>query len=77
VRAKKKKIDLPIFSRIENIFKEYNISTAAYHGGKLNGEDCQNLFLIIFMLNCFLLYMKTGAVMTKSVMPANCVMIFA
>ena len=43
VRAKKKKIDLPIFSQIENILKEYNISSAAYHGGKLNGVDCREL----------------------------------
>jgi len=40
VRAKKKKMDMPIYSHVENILKEYNISAAAYHGGKLNGVDC-------------------------------------
>jgi len=42
-RAKKKKVDLPIFSHVENILKEHNISSAAYHGGKLNGVDCREL----------------------------------
>jgi hypothetical protein len=32
-----------IFSHIENIFKEHNISAAAYHGGKLNDIDCHEL----------------------------------
>jgi len=41
VRAKKKKMDMPIYSHVENILKEYNISAAAYHGGKLNGVDCR------------------------------------
>jgi beta-phosphoglucomutase-like phosphatase (HAD superfamily) len=43
VREKKKKIDMPLFSQIENLLKEYNISAAAYHSGKLNGVDCHEL----------------------------------
>jgi len=43
VRAKKSKIDFPIFSKVENILKEYNISAALYHGGKLNMVDCHEL----------------------------------
>jgi len=36
-------IDIPIFSHVENILKDHNISAAAYHGGKLNGIDCCEL----------------------------------
>jgi hypothetical protein len=38
-----KKNDLPVAEGIENILLQYNISAAAYHGGKLNGVDCQEL----------------------------------
>jgi len=38
-----KKIDLPVSAEIENILLQYNISAAAYHGGKLNGVDCREL----------------------------------
>ncbi len=43
VRAKKKKIETPLLSEIENTLLEHNISAAAYHGGKLNGVDCHEL----------------------------------
>jgi hypothetical protein len=43
IQRKKKKIDFPVSADIENILKEYNISAAAYHGGKLNGVDCREL----------------------------------
>jgi hypothetical protein len=28
---------------IEVLFEEYNITPAAYHGGKLNGVDCREV----------------------------------
>jgi hypothetical protein len=34
---------MPVFSDIENILREYGITAAAYHGGKLNGVDCHEL----------------------------------
>jgi hypothetical protein len=34
---------MPVFSEIENILLEYGITSAAYHGGKLNGVDCREL----------------------------------
>jgi hypothetical protein len=43
LQAQKKKIDLPVSAEIENILLQYNISAAAYHGGKLNGVDCREL----------------------------------
>jgi hypothetical protein len=41
IQSDKKKIDLPVSAEIENIFLKYNISAAAYHGGKLNGVHCR------------------------------------
>jgi hypothetical protein len=41
-----KKNDLPVTTEIENILLQYNISAAAYHGGKLNGVDCQELICL-------------------------------
>jgi hypothetical protein len=29
-----------VSAEIENLLLQYNISAAAYHGGKLNGVDC-------------------------------------
>lgn len=43
IQSDKKKIDLPISAEIENILLQYNVSAAAYHGGKLNGVDCREL----------------------------------
>jgi hypothetical protein len=37
------KINMPIFSHIGNIFKEYLILPMVYHGGKLDGTDCLEL----------------------------------
>jgi len=39
--AKKQKIEKPIHVEIELLLNEYNISAAAYHGGKLNSLDCR------------------------------------
>ncbi len=43
IQSDKKKIDLPVSAEIENILLKYNISAAAYHGGKLNSIDCREL----------------------------------
>jgi hypothetical protein len=42
-QSDKTKIDLPTVAGIENIFLNYYISPAAYHGGKLNGVDCREV----------------------------------
>jgi hypothetical protein len=39
------KSDTPTIPTIENIFSDYEISPAKYHGGKLNGADCQEFVL--------------------------------
>jgi hypothetical protein len=31
---------MPVTADLENILNNYNITAAAYHGGKLNGVDC-------------------------------------
>ena len=46
VRKKKKKIDTPILSHLENILRKRNICAVAYHGGKLNGVDCRELMTV-------------------------------
>jgi hypothetical protein len=38
-----KKINTPVSAGIENILLKFDISAAAYHGGKLNGVDCHKL----------------------------------
>jgi hypothetical protein len=43
IRNAKLKVEMPFFSEIENILLEYGITSAAYHGGKLNGVDCCEL----------------------------------
>ena len=45
IQKEKKKIDRPVSAEIENILIQYNISAAAYHGGKLNGVDCRRLII--------------------------------
>ena len=57
VRGKKKKTDMPIFSHIENILKEFNISAAAYHGGKLNGVDCREFIRLAKPIFCALIHL--------------------
>jgi hypothetical protein len=39
--SKKEKIHKPLHVEIELLLSECNISLATYHGGKLNGVDCQ------------------------------------
>jgi hypothetical protein len=43
IQGEKKKINTPVSAGIENILLQFNISAAAYHGGKLNGVDCREL----------------------------------
>ena len=40
---KEKKVEMPVFAKMENILLEFGIKAAAYHGGKLNGIDCHEL----------------------------------
>jgi hypothetical protein len=41
IQQNKNKADIPTVAAIENIFLEFDISPAKYHGGKLNGIDCR------------------------------------
>jgi len=41
--TRKQKVEKPIHVEIELLLNEYNIPVAAYHGGKLNGVECQLL----------------------------------
>jgi len=41
IQQSKNKVDTPTVAAIENIFLEFDISPAKYHGGKLNGVDCR------------------------------------
>ena len=43
VQKAKTKLDVPTIATMENIFLEYEISPAKYHGGKLNGVDCREV----------------------------------
>ncbi len=67
VLLKKKKIEMPILTEMENMLMEHNIFTGAYHGGKLNGVDCHefiklaDIFLEKYRLICYLLLILTGA----------------
>jgi hypothetical protein len=50
LQVQKKTIDLPVLAEIENILLQYNISAAAYHGGKLNGVDCRELIRLSYQI---------------------------
>jgi hypothetical protein len=43
VQQNKNKSDTPTVATIENIFLDYEISPAKYHGGKFNGVDCREV----------------------------------
>jgi hypothetical protein len=43
IRTNKKRLEVPTVASIEVLFEEYNITPAAYHGGKLNGVDCREV----------------------------------
>jgi hypothetical protein len=45
VQKAKIKLDVPTIATMENIFLEYKMSPAKYHGGKLNGVDCHEVML--------------------------------
>jgi hypothetical protein len=72
VREKKRKVEMPVFSDIENILLEYGITAAACHGGKLNGVDCHELltlaktFLHASKLACSQSHILKGAPMQSS-----------
>ncbi len=42
----KTKMDMPTVASIENMFLNYSISPAAFHGGKLNGVDCRGVMAL-------------------------------
>jgi hypothetical protein len=44
-QAKKTKLDSPATATMESILSHYEIRPARYHGGKLNGVDCQEFML--------------------------------
>jgi hypothetical protein len=76
IQSEKTKLDIPIVASVENIFLNYSISPAAYHGGKLNGVDCQEvmkqaktLFADIISL---LLYVSNPDRCTDDVITSNC-----
>ncbi len=50
IQSEKTKLDIPIVAGIENIFLNYNIAPAAYHGGKLDGVDCQEVLRVAHSL---------------------------
>jgi hypothetical protein len=43
IRAKKNKIDRPVRAQVQQILERYEISSAAYHGGDLNGVSARRL----------------------------------
>jgi hypothetical protein len=43
IQQRKDKSDTPTVATMENIFLQYEISPAKYHGGKLNGVDCREV----------------------------------
>jgi hypothetical protein len=54
-RANKTKLEVPTLASIEVLFEKYNISPAAYHGGKLNKVDCREVMgkaSELFCLKC-------------------------
>ena len=67
VRAKKKKIETPLLSEIENTLLEHNISAAAYHGGKLNGVVCCELIQLAKII-----FEKIETVLLSSSNPDRC-----
>jgi hypothetical protein len=82
IRAKKLKVNMPVFADIENILLEFGITAAAYNGGKLNGVDCQELIKLAksifecFKLCCSLSCIHDGAVMILLFMLAIYIEIF-
>jgi hypothetical protein len=82
-RVKKKKINTPVSAGIENILLQFNISAAAYHGGKLNGVDCCELICLAkkITLSLKLIFLpqriQIDAMMMLSSKLAGCTAIFA
>jgi hypothetical protein len=62
---------MPILAHLENILQKRNICAAAYHGGKLNGVDYQELITVAY----FLYQEKTGVQTKKLKMHATYIVI--
>ncbi len=65
--AKKQKIEKPIHVEIELLLNEFNISAAAYHGGKLNGVDCRR-----FMHYSCAIFSDIQTILLNSQNPERC-----
>ncbi len=59
IQQNKNKLDTPTVATMENIFLDYKILPAKYHGGKLNGVDCHEVMLkaknVFYDIKCLLL----------------------
>jgi hypothetical protein len=65
--AKKQKIEKPVHTEIELLLNKFNISAAAYHGGKLNGVDCRRL-----MHNAFTIFSEIENILLSIQNPERC-----
>jgi hypothetical protein len=65
--VKKQKVKKPMHAEIELLLNEFNISAAAYHGGKLNGVDCQHL-----MHNACTIFTEIQNILLNSQNPERC-----
>ena len=64
---RKEKIHKPSHVEIELLLSEYNISSAAYHGGKLNGVDCRR-----FMHYASTIFSEIQLILLQSQNPERC-----
>ncbi len=66
VRMEKTKMETPTVASIENIFLNFSILPAAYHGGKLNGVNCREVMALASVYfkrlssSCFLYHIQNG-----------------
>jgi hypothetical protein len=67
ITEKKSKIEKPIHAELELLLSEYNISAAAYHGGKLNGVDCRR-----FMHHASSIFSDVLTLLLQSENPDRC-----
>jgi hypothetical protein len=76
IKLEKTKLDIPIVAGIENIFLNYSISPTAYHGGKLNEVDYQEVIKQVKPLfaNIILLLLSVSHPdrCTEDVITSNC-----
>ncbi len=73
---KKNKSDTPTIATIENIFLDYEISPAKYHGGKLNGVDCREVMLkakcLFHDIKCLLLLISHSNICSDEIIIQRC-----